>query len=226
MEKNLLYILGLWVVLFFVSGCDVLHIGQFDEGELEFEITYPSLEKGNVMMELYPSKMQLLMKNHDYITNMSAGFGMFKSSYISKSNDKTLTLLVNIIRKKYALTWDTLSLDTTWPELEIEPTGKNKTIAGYVCDEALVKVVGSPDEQFNIYYTDEIERKGSNWDNEFRGIEGFLMEYQMKRFGLEMKFTCTSVVKKEILDSEFINPKDGYEFISEAQMTKIFKDFQ
>ncbi len=56
-------------------------------------------------------------------------------------------------------------------------------------------------------------------------IDGVLMEYKIKKFGLEMKFTAKSVAKQEIEDSEFELPKD-YKKITEAEMTDLFIDLQ
>ena len=49
MKKNLLYPILLCITLFGFSGCDVLHLNWFSEGELEFDITYPELEEDNAL---------------------------------------------------------------------------------------------------------------------------------------------------------------------------------
>ncbi|NQY68427.1 MAG: hypothetical protein HRT72_12000 [Flavobacteriales bacterium] len=225
-KKNTLYLISLIAITFVLSGCDALHLGGFSEGAIEFNITYPSVGENDVMVELYPNKMTMQIKDDSYVSDMSAGFGMFKTKYISNYNNKSLTLLVSLLGNKHAVTWDSLNVGKDWPNLEITPTGNTKTIAGYSCDEAIIINKDLDGAEYKIYYTDEISVKGSNWDKEFKGIPGFLMEYQMTRYGLEMKFTCSKVEKKEVPKSLFEKPTEGYEFISEEKMAAIFENFQ
>jgi hypothetical protein len=51
------------------------------------------------------------------------------------------------------------------------------------------------------------------------------MEYQMKKFGLEMKFTAKTVKPEDIDDSTFELPAD-YKTISKEEMDNFFLSLQ
>jgi len=225
MNKVLIYIICPFVI-FSVAACDVLHFGGTSEGVIEFKISYPQADKKNIMIELYPSKMLFKLKDNNYLTEMSAGFGMFKTLYVSDFKEKKLTQLVNVLDKRYALTWDASNINDNWPKYEFETTNNTKEIAGYECQEVIVTPKNKDIEKFKVYYTDEIKREGKNWDNEFSGIDGFLMEYQMERYGVLMKFTATAIMGEDVSDNIFESPTEGYTFVSELEMNKIFENFK
>ena len=56
-------------------------------------------------------------------------------------------------------------------------------------------------------------------------IDGVLMEYQLKKFGLEMRFTAKMVKPEEIEDSTFELPAD-YKPISQQEMNELFEGLQ
>ena len=85
-------------------------------------------------------------------------------------------------------------------------TKQKKVIAGYNCNK--VEVV--PDDKsippFDVYYTDELDIKDPNFASPYKEIKGVLMEYQLKKFGLEMRFEAKSVRKELIEDKYFQVP--------------------
>ncbi|HXC03192.1 MAG TPA: hypothetical protein VNZ86_00495, partial [Bacteroidia bacterium] len=64
-----------------------------------------------------------------------------------------------------------------------------------------------------------------NWSNPYHEIDGVLMEYQLKRYGLELRFNAVSVSKASIDESIFTLPSE-YKLISRAEMASKFSDFK
>ncbi|MBL7888532.1 MAG: hypothetical protein JNL24_03205, partial [Bacteroidia bacterium] len=109
--------------------------------------------------------------------------------------------------------------------MEIIPTKEMKVIAGYNCKKAHVKLKDEFGTEFDIFYTDELDIKNPNFANPYNMIDGVLMEYQLKKFGLEMRFTAKMVKPEEIEDSTFELPTD-YKPISQQEMNELFEGLQ
>jgi hypothetical protein len=52
-----------------------------------------------------------------------------------------------------------------------------------------------------------------------------LMQYRLKKLGLEMCFTATSVKKEEIKEEDFEVPA-FYKIVTRTEMEKLFEDIQ
>ena len=88
-----------------------------------------------------------------------------------------------------------------------------------------MKVHDDFDTKFDIFYTTELKIDNPNFATPFHMIDGVLMEYQMKKFGLEMKFTAKSVKKEDIEDSIFELPVE-YKAVSLEEMNTLFEQLQ
>jgi hypothetical protein len=102
--------------------------------------------------------------------------------------------------------------------------GKNiKEIAGYECKDATLTFAdGSPD--LVVWYTKDIGIKNPNWSNAYYKIDGVLMDYTLRKYGLELRFTATSVSEATIDDKYFTIPAD-YEMVNNADLETMFSGF-
>src|ERR1035437_6465476 len=157
-----------------------------------------------------PSKMTVKFKNNLSSAEMSAGMGLFSTSFIADPQKKSLIQLVKLLNKKFSMVLNETDLkkENELFNLEIIPSKETKMIAGYKCEKATVHYKTGNFPDFAIYYTRDLNIKNSNFANPFYMIDGVLMEYQMTKFGLEMKFTATCVKKDDIDDSVFQLPSD------------------
>lgn len=202
------------------------------EGVIEYNISYPKMEKDNFMRDFMPNKMKLSFKNNTYSNSFSAGMGMFKSSFVCNKNDESFTQMVKLINKKYALTLngDEISKSmSSKPSYSVEFTTDIKNIIGYNCNKAIVTVNNEAQDAFIVYYTDKINIETPNWCNEFVEIPGVMLEYQYEKYGVCMRFSADKIKFKKVDDDEFSLPAD-YKVISEPEMEKemqeIFDSFK
>ena len=89
------------------------------------------MDKNNFMLDFMPKKMTLKFKNDKYVTNLSAGMGMFKTSFIIDKDANEFSQLVKLINKKYILTLkgeDIKASINSLPTYHIEHTGETKKI--------------------------------------------------------------------------------------------------
>lgn len=197
------------------------------EGIIEYEAV--AVDQSNPMANMAPSKMTVKFKENKMIAQMSAGMGVVSLSIVSDPDSRSLMEMVKVFTSKAAHVSDSNDVKMemkNMPKIKIEETNDTKVIAGYKCKRAVVTYVELTDRaKYDIYYTDELDIKNSNWANAYYAIEGVLMEYQVDRYGMEMRFTASKVSKTEIDNSVFDLPKD-YKLISGPEMNDIFKSLQ
>ena len=225
MKKPLLIALASCLYIFSFLGCSNSNEKFISEGEIDYDATV--VDQSNPMASLAPTKMTIKFKNNKSNAEMSAGMGLFSTSFISDPDNKSMTQLVKLLNKKFMLVQDAAAVkkeNDTYP-VEITPGKETKIIAGYKCHKAHVKVLDESASEFDVYYTKDLNIKNPNFANPYSAIDGVLMEYQMKKFGLEMKFTARSVKNEEIDDESFLAPAD-YKLISQKEMNDLFQGLQ
>lgn len=225
MKKRFIECAFALLLLLVISSCGDAGGKVADEGTIEF--TASVVDQANPMAGLAPSKMIIKFKNNKSCAEMSAGMGLFSTSFISDPEKKTLTQLVKLLNKKLSLVLNAeqIAKENAAYKFDLTPLPGVKTIAGYKCQSAHVKMHDDFETEFDIFYTNELKIENPNFANPFHMIDGVLMEYQMKKFGLEMKFTAKTVKKEDIDDSTFELPAD-YKAVSAEEMNTLFEQLQ
>jgi GLPGLI family protein len=196
------------------------------EGIILYKVTYPKMDKHNLMFDFMPNKMVMKFKDHKYTTDLSAGMGMFKTNFIVDKEADTFSQLVKLINKKYVLTLkgNAISASTALlPKLNIEFTDETKKILGYNCKKAIITIDNDEKEVFTVFYTNEIAIESPNWCNQFKDIDGVMLEYQYEKYDVTMRLKAQSIKFTKIDDSEF-EISDEYENISEEKMDMEMKE--
>ena len=227
MFRRFLLLIILPIILCSLFSCDSLFHRNIKEGMIEFKITYPETEAGDLMAGILPHEMVLKFKDNKTAGELSAGMGVFKTALIANPVTKVVTQLLKIMNKKYALVLDSNEITNLYselPEMKIHFVDETKEIAGYKCNKAIVTFKDNIKEEFSIYYTNDIGISNSNWPTPFHEISGVLLEYQVRKYNYEMRLTAVKVTKAKIEDSVFDIPPD-YEEISQEDMDKIFEGF-
>lgn len=223
--KKLIYIVILINLSLLINSCGEKSDSQ-EEGQIEFKITYPKMDKKNFMLDFMPKKMVMKFKDDTYSTNLSAGMGMFKSNFICDKDNNKFIQQVKLINKKYAMVLDSEGIIKSIANKDsftVEHTTEVKNILGYNCNKAIITVNNEKQDAFIVYYTDKIGLKSPNWCNEFSEIDGVMLEYQYEKYDVCMRFTAKKIEFKDIDDSEFELDKE-YKLISETEMDKEMKE--
>jgi len=158
---------------------------------------------------------------------MSAGMGLFATSFISNPETGTHTICMKLLNKKMVTVQNTFDIERENSEFayDLVPTKETKVIAGYNCLKVHVKPKNNHQQEFDIYYTKELDFTNPNFANPFFKIDGVLMQYQIKKMGFELRFTATSVTEEDIEDDNFTYTAD-HKRISGKEMNDIFRDLQ
>ncbi len=203
-------------------GCNQKDEKFISEGSIEY--TASVVDVNNPLASMAPSKMLIKFKNNKTCVEINAGMGLFNTSYISNPETKTLVQVVKLLNKKF---WtmeneNELKKEIADYKIKITPTEETKVIAGYKCKKAKVSYLDEDSTStFDIYYTKDINIQNFNFANPFAPIDGVLLQYQVKRFGIEMKFVATKITKEPVDDATFQVP-DDYKKISMKEMNALF----
>lgn len=228
MRKIFRVITILTLPLLFASKCED-DAGTVSEGIITYDISYPRPIEDKWMEKLMPSEMEMQFKNNNINTELTFGLGMIKIGYITNTEDKHLHEMLKFMRNRnvsHRGVPQVEDLIAQIPEHKIELLPDTKSIVGFLCHKAKVKV-NSPSEpySYDLWYTTDIKIKDPNWCTPFKSIPGVLMEYRVERFNVIMHFTAIDVEKAEIQDTEFLVPKK-YTEISIEDMEKNLQDLK
>lgn len=194
------------------------------EGVIEYNASV--VDESHPMAGLAPSTATVKFKDNKFELEMST-MGIFNTMFVSDPSKKTLTQMVKFMDIKNACIQkeSDLTAENKDYELSFKETKDTKKIAGYKCKKVKATMVHNPAVSFDIYYTDELGSDSINHLSPYKAIKGMLMQYRLKKLGLEMCFTATSVKKEEVKDETFEVPS-YYKIVNRAEMEKLFADIQ
>lgn len=222
-KRSILFVIA--GIIIGAAGCKQTDEKFISEGEIVYDASV--LAPDNSVATMAPNKMTVRFKANKSCAEMNAGMGLFSTSFISDPEKKTFTQLVKILNKKFMLTQDeaAISKENERFPMRLVPTHETKIIAGYKCMKMKVIPLDKGAKPFDIYYTKELNIETPNFTNPFYKVDGVLMEYQLKKFGLEMRFMAKSV-KSAVVDDKCFQVPPEYKKVSEKEMKMIFEDLQ
>lgn len=197
-------------------------LGGTDEGLIEYKLEV--IENNNPIMstDMLPGTMTTRFKNNNMAQELSAGMGMFSTSFISDFNNKSIAQTLSMLGKQYACKVDSSGLPAVLskePKLTFQFVEGSKVIAGYNCKKAVVTPAsGSP---YEIYYTNEIGVENPNFYNAYAPIKGVLMDFQVTRYNIRMHLTATKVSNEAVSD-ELFTLKSQAKMVSLDEMNSYF----
>jgi hypothetical protein len=211
-------------VLLVLSSCSGNDPKFISEGVIEYDAK--PVDEKNPMFGLAPTSMTVKFKDDMFASEMST-MGVFTTVFIADYKKKTLTQMVKVFNDKTACIENEKGIldENEKYKLNLEETNDVKVIAGYNCKKMIATRADDPSVKFDVYYTDELNVKNANFSNPYSSIKGMLMQFRLKKFGLEMSFTAKSVKKDEISTSTFELPA-YYKIITKTEMDDFFKNFQ
>ncbi|MDP2388128.1 MAG: hypothetical protein Q8M29_17270 [Bacteroidota bacterium] len=212
------------VFVMILSSCGNNDPKFISEGVIEYDAQV--VDKSHPMAGLAPSTMSMFFKKNLYCSEMST-MGMFNSKFVANPTNKTFTTMVKILNEKNAcIEYDKeIKKDIADNKLEFKETSEVKIIAGYKCKKVIATKASDPTDKFEVYYTDELDVKSANYSTPYEGLKGIVMKFRLKKFGMEMEFTATSVRKEEVADDMFDLP-GFYKIITKEEMDEFFKFMQ
>lgn len=170
-----------------------------------------------------PSSATLKFKGDKFIIEMST-MGMFNTSIIGDTKSETMTQTVKFLDIKQAAVQQKKDLESENAEymLKFEETDETKEIIGLKCYKVIATKVNEPDVKFDVWYTKELGMENCNALTPYKQIKGVLIDYRVKKMGLEMHFAAKSYKNISIPDNTFEVPPT-MKMVTPEEMKKFFE---
>ncbi len=220
--KSALCILVAFIAFVF-SYCRTSNDKILNEGIIEFDVT--AVDPNHPWAGMIPSTATLKFKDDKFLIEMST-MGMFTTIFICNQSSKTLTQMVKFLDIKQACieTEKDITKENLGYKIKWEESKETKVIAGYKCKKINVTMVDDPSVKYEAYYTTEMGAENVNDLSPYNGVKGMLMQYRLKKMGLELQFTAKSVKKAEVTDNIFEIPA-YFKIVDKSEIEKIFQQF-
>jgi hypothetical protein len=193
-----------------------------EEGIIEYSAS--AVDEKHPLFGLAPNSATLKYKKEKYALEMSA-MGMFNTTIIGDIKAKTVTQTVKFLDIQQAYTEkekDIIADNLNFP-IKIEETNETKTIIGLKCHKIKVTMTNNPNITFDAWYTRDLGMLDCNSLNPYAQVKGVLLDYRVKKMGLEMHFIAKSIKNIEIPDNTFdISP--SMKMVCKAEMAKVFSN--
>ena len=98
-------------------------------------------------------------------------------------------------------------------------TSETKAIAGYKCTRAIATMKDG--STFTVYYTKDIIPENSDYDVQFKNLEGLPLEYELSQGKLRIKYTVSKINMNPVPASKFDIPKSGYRELTYEESRKL-----
>lgn len=228
MKKQLFFSLFICIFLLCTSCGNKTGESNSDSAEGTILFGIKTVDPDHYLSNVIPSEISVKFKNDKVCVLLSAGMGFINLSFISDPATKTFTQLVDITgspKKACIQNAEEIKKENDLYNIEVTPSEKTKMIAGYNCKMAHVHYKDAESEDFDIYYTNEIKIKNSNFATPYNTLDGVLMEYRIKKAGVDMEFTAKKVSFEPVEDTLFKIP-EGTKMISSEELEVVYQDFQ
>lgn len=207
-----------WVLV--CSSCGGGGIGGKEEGVIEFDTK--AMDEKHPLYNLAPTSATLKFKKEKFIIEMSV-MGMFNTSIIGDTKTKTMAQTVKFLDVKQACIENEKDIvaDNAEYALKIDETSDTKEIAGLKCHKLRVTKLSDPAAPFDVWYTKDLGMEDCNALTPYAAVKGVLMDYRIKKMGLEMHFLAKSFKNTQVADNTFEIPA-SMKIVSKEEMAKFF----
>lgn len=216
-------------ILFWSCGANPIFNGK-SEGVIYYDVSFP-YEQNSLMLELFPKEMVLEFKGKKMHSNIKSSYGVVTTDFIIDSRKRSIVQMLKSFSDRYAMTLEDELVEKwihQYPTVRIEYTNETDSIAGYLCHKAVAYFANDTLPSVDLYYTKDLDIEASNWWNQFQGLDGFLLGYDIEQYGKRMRLRAREVSFEEVPDEKFTVPAN-YQPIDiagmNAQMDKLVQEY-
>lgn len=193
------------------------------QGYIDYEISYLQNSLKTIPTELLPKKMVYKFRNENTIQKIDGFLGFFSIFHLVNKKKSVNTTFLKIRNHKYSYPGSMGEMIVgfdTMEGMEITPLPESKEIAGFEAKKALISFPCGTRNSFYVYYTEDIPLENPNASNPFKGINGVLLEFQLKFHNLDMLLIAKDVVFQPVNKKEFRSPEE-FKSIPRSEMERI-----
>ncbi len=196
------------------------------EGIITYSIDYPESKDNFFLYHVLPKELKASFKDNKMELKIKKA--NLENTIIVDSKNKGIASYYN-----YGEVFTTrLSPDeiqlvlASHPKYNITFTNKKDTLLGFNIRQAIAVDPRKPGEKIELWYTDDIAFKNSNWFNGFEKIPGVLLKYSIVQYGLKMEFVAKKFEAVTIPDSVVQLERPGVRIPHKVYDKKIMDLFE
>ncbi|MEI6122693.1 MAG: hypothetical protein WCQ95_03625 [Bacteroidota bacterium] len=193
--------------------CVAFNSGSFAQktfrGVITLQLSYTGMDAATIA-QLPKTKTVML---YDNLCKERTDYGMAYYDQIQNGDTKMVTFLVaqGEDKKYFKLNVEeTKLLADKVTDTKITYTSITKTIAGYICKQAIINYKNEDGgaEADTVFYSDEVGSAALNFGSKYEGLKGYPMEYKVKAGELIISVTISEIKKGKVKDTDFLIPSD------------------
>ncbi len=198
-----------------------------NEGTLTYNIEFNEQEKAErSIISLLPDKMKYYYKQGSSSMEISA-FGMFRTAYISNFQTKTNSVLFYLMPNKFtcnAKFGEHMIGFDPMPGIILTPTKEEKDTFGLTIHKVHVSFEDTTKEEYDIWYTKDLQVNNPNWHTPYKDIDGVLIDYRIALKDISMHISLAEISDLAVDSSKFFVPKD-FKVVEVDSMNVIFDEY-
>ena len=192
---------------------------KISNGKVVYEVTDISSDMPEAQM-VKGSELVYFFIGDDQKIDMSMMGGMMRVQSMFQAKNDTPVVLMDMMGKKVQLDLSEEEAKMTQPDMgDIDITylkSERKEIAGYKCSKA--KIDAGEGVTFEVYLTDRINPEASYFQELFKGIQGFPLQFYVEMEGVGLTLTAKSVDGR--VDADAFEVPAGYEKMTAEEFGK------
>jgi hypothetical protein len=198
-------------------------------GRVIYSIEYPNNKDNLFLYSILPKEMTVDFS--DGLMKSTIGKANLRNELYVDCNSKRVSAFFGYGPEAYNVLLtqsDIRQLLADQAKYTIVRTEEKDTMAGFDVQKAVATAVGDPEDVIELWYTDQIRMNNSNWYNPFHEIDGFLLAYEIDRFGLRMQFRAKSFSRTELTAKELRRSNEGKRITYSEynyKLSDLFKTF-
>lgn len=140
----------------------------------------------------------------------------FKSNLVNQSiifngKENTATILKELGGNKFLinltkLNWD--DFNQKYNDITFTISNETKNILGYECKKAIATLKNQ--STFTVYFAPALTMSNKEYNRQFKGLEGFPLEYESSIQNWKVKYTATQISLNFVPTDKFDLPTRGY----------------
>lgn len=210
-------------VFFTRCGEDAAFEKHITEGVIEFDVSYPEMDSNNLMLEMLPDKMVLSFKDDRYKSELKTAGGIVEMAVISDASNQRLYNMIKLFSDRYVLALDhdgAKELTDVLPPFSIKPVSESVAIADAQCSRVTLDFDDPNKENYEFFFTEEIELKDPNWFTPYPEIKGVLLDYRVDSYGMHMRLKATKIIPQEV-DTNIFHVSDNFKTLNKEEFDAL-----
>ncbi|HET9057913.1 MAG TPA: DUF4412 domain-containing protein [Chitinophagaceae bacterium] len=183
---------------------------QFIEGTIVYDVIVKTgCNEPRAADLLDGATQKVFLKGNMSRTEMSSLLGTSVTIHDSKNGTATRLneygdqkIMIKLTKENFT------EINKKYEGVSFEKSAEAKVIAGYQCSKAIGRLKDG--STFTVFYTTELVPANKDYDLQFKGLPGLVLEYEASLGGLQVTFTTSKISFDLVPNSKFDLPKSGF----------------